>query len=70
MEKAHMGTCSEGFGGQKKPRKINIKVSLDVLLTEESHHPISSSMRKFPAWNNLKHFNHISTISFTNGQSF
>jgi hypothetical protein len=65
-----MGTCSQGFGGQKEPRKINIKVSLDVLLTEESRHPISSSMCKFPAWNNLKHFNHVSTISFTDGQSF
>ena len=27
-------------------------------------------MHKFPAWNNLKHFNHVSTISFTDGQSF
>ena len=73
MGKAYMGTCSQGFGGQKEPRKIDVKVSLSVLLTE-SHHPIFSgwkfSMRKFPAWNNLKHFNHVSTISFTDGQSF
>ena len=73
MEKAYMVTCSQGFGGQKEPRKIDVKVSLSVLLTD-IHHPISSgwnfSMRKFPTWNNLKHFNHISTISFTDGQSF
>lgn len=36
-----MGTCSQGFGGQKEPRKIDVKVSLSVLLTE-SRHPISS----------------------------
>src|SRR5437016_8223911 len=27
-------------------------------------------MREFPSWNSLKHFNHVSTISFTDGQSF
>lgn len=27
-------------------------------------------MRQFPSWNNLKHFNYVSTISFTDGQSF
>ena len=27
-------------------------------------------MRKFPSWNSLKHFNHVSTVSFTDGQSF
>lgn len=27
-------------------------------------------MGKFPAWNNLKHFNYVSTVSFTDGQSF
>jgi hypothetical protein len=34
MGEAYMGTCSQGFGGQKEPRKFDIKVSLDVLLTE------------------------------------
>ena len=52
--KAYMGTCSQGFGGQKELRKIDVKVSLSVLLTD-IHHPISSgwnfSMRKFPTWN-------------------
>ena len=69
-----MGTCSQGFGGQKESRKANIEVGLGILL-KESFHPISVaeslySMCKFPAWNNLKHFNHVSTISFTDGQSF
>jgi len=27
-------------------------------------------MSNFPSWNSLKHFNHVATISFTDGQSF
>jgi hypothetical protein len=27
-------------------------------------------MRNFPTWSSLKHFNHVSTISFADGQSF
>ena len=36
MGKAYMGARSQGFGGQKESRTINLKVSLDVylLLTE------------------------------------
>ena len=69
-----MGACSQGFGGQEESRKANVKVSLSIILKESFH--LNSfaeslySMCKFPAWNNLKHFNHISTISFTDGQSF
>jgi len=27
-------------------------------------------MREFPRWTGLKHFNHVSTIPYTDGQSF
>ena len=28
------------------------------------------SMRDFPSWSSLKHFNYVATVSFTDGQSF
>lgn len=31
---------------------------------------MSNSMRNLPRWRNLKHFNHVTTIEYTDGQTF
>jgi hypothetical protein len=64
-----MGACFQCVGGPKEVRTINLEVSLLMkicyLNTEFRY-----SMRKFPPWSNLKHFNHVTTIKFTDGQTF
>ncbi|KAH9970785.1 hypothetical protein BGW80DRAFT_1438007 [Lactifluus volemus] len=42
----------------------------DVLEDRKSLGRLTANMREFPSWPNLKHFNHVSVISFTDGQSF
>ncbi|KAJ7826131.1 hypothetical protein B0H14DRAFT_2163033, partial [Mycena olivaceomarginata] len=32
--------------------------------------PFAENMRQFPRWPNLKHFNQVTTVHFTDGQSF
>ncbi|KAJ7617483.1 hypothetical protein DFH06DRAFT_1062143 [Mycena polygramma] len=32
--------------------------------------PLAENMRRFPRWANLKHFNQVTTVHFTDGQSF
>ncbi|KAJ7204211.1 hypothetical protein C8J57DRAFT_1454650 [Mycena rebaudengoi] len=43
---------------------------LDELEKIEKKAPFAENMRGFPRWPNLKHFNEVTTIHFTDGQSF
>ncbi|PPQ86075.1 hypothetical protein CVT25_003329, partial [Psilocybe cyanescens] len=43
---------------------------LEIFKKKKSLGKLTSNMSKFPYWNNLKHFNHVATVSFTDGQSF
>ncbi|KAJ7125922.1 hypothetical protein C8R44DRAFT_702274 [Mycena epipterygia] len=43
---------------------------LDELETLKQKGPLAENMRRFPRWPNLKHFNEVTTVHFTDGQSF
>ncbi|PPQ86474.1 hypothetical protein CVT25_008073 [Psilocybe cyanescens] len=43
---------------------------LEIFKKKKSLGQLTSNMSKFPYWNNLKHFNHVATVSFTDRQSF
>ncbi|KAJ7769544.1 hypothetical protein B0H14DRAFT_3116658 [Mycena olivaceomarginata] len=46
------------------------KLLLDELENLKQKGPFAERMRNFPRWPNLKHFNAVTTIHFTDGQSF
>ncbi|KAF8142215.1 hypothetical protein K438DRAFT_2114720 [Mycena galopus ATCC 62051] len=43
---------------------------LDELEKLKQKGPLAENMRRFPRWPNLKHFNQVTTVHFTDGQSF
>ncbi|KDR66778.1 hypothetical protein GALMADRAFT_147642 [Galerina marginata CBS 339.88] len=45
-------------------------LTLDVLEKYSVKGKVTQRMAIFPRWNNLKHFNHVTTTHFTDGQAF
>ncbi|KAJ7119998.1 hypothetical protein C8R46DRAFT_1149767 [Mycena filopes] len=43
---------------------------LQILEERGGKSSLAEYMRRFPRWANLKHFNHVTTVHFTDGQSF